>query len=213
MGAHMSISYAERLIRSSESWGTGGRYFERLLCLTRKVQAPILGARDGSKANIAIAMALLVLSIVAVVGAACGQAPPHTPDELDSAREALTSYFSLLQGGHYTEAIHYYGGDYEILRGWNPDVAGDDYATLFERGCTANGLMCLQMGKVVDEEQVSPSEFRFVVEFVNEDGTPFVLGPCCGATEEEMPPRTEFTFRVTKVDNRFLVQDLPVYVA
>jgi hypothetical protein len=208
----MSISYAERLIRSSESWGIGGRYFERVIYLTRKVQAPILGARDGSKANTTIAMALLALSIVAVVGAACGQAPPHTPDELDSAREALTSYFSLLQGGHYTEAIHYYGGDYEILRGWNPDVDPDDYVKLFERGCTANGLMCLQMGKVVDEEQESPSEFRFVLEFLSDDGTPFVLGPCCGATEEEMPPQTGFAFTVTKVDNRFLVRDLPVYV-
>ncbi len=180
-----------------------------------------------TKAKLTKGVSLLILSMLVLVGAACGTSPTATstpssapfstptqsiPTALESAREALSTYFSLLHAGRYSEAIEHYGGSYEILRVWNPDVDGDDYVTLFERGCTANGLMCVQMGKIVDQEQLSPTEFRFLVEFVNDDGTPFVLGPCCGATEEEMPPQREFTFTVTKVDNRFLVQDLPVYV-
>jgi hypothetical protein len=164
---------------------------------------------------VVLGMGVLVVSILALVGTACGTAPtptPSTSNELESARAALTSYFSLLHAGRYSEAIDHYGGDYEVLRGWNPDVNGDDYITLFELGCTANGLMCLELGGVVGEEQVSATEFRFVVEFVNDDGTVFVLGPCCGATEEEMPPQRQFTFVVKKVDSRYLVQDLPVYV-
>jgi hypothetical protein len=137
---------------------------------------------------------------------------PSTSDDVQGAAQALTSYSSLLHAGHYDEAAHHYGGDYDVLRGWNPDVNEDDYATLFERGCTANGLVCLPIGSVLHQHQVSPTEFRFVVEFINDDGTCFVLGPCCGATEEEMPPQTEFTLTVRKVDNSFLVQDLPVYV-
>lgn len=135
-----------------------------------------------------------------------------TPSNLERARESLTSYFSFLHARRYGEAIHYYGGTYDILRDWNPTVAKDDYATLFKNGCTINGLMCLRTKTTVREEGVSSTEFRFVVEFMNDDGTLFVHDPCCGATGTEMPPQTQFTFIVKNVDNKFLVQDLPVYV-
>ena len=135
-----------------------------------------------------------------------------TPNDLERAREALTSYFSLLHAGRYSEAIQYYGGTYDILRDWNPDVDKDDYATLFKRGCTDNGLRCLRINAIVRQEEVPPTEFRFMVEFMNDDGTLFVRGPCCGATETEMPPESQFAFTVRKVDNRFLAQELPVYV-
>ncbi len=180
-----------------------------------------------TKAKLTKGISFLILSMLVLVGAACGTSPTatptpssaplstptqSTPTDLESAREALSTYFSLLHAGRYSEAIEYYGGSYETLRVWNPDVDGDDYVTLFELGCTANGLMCLEMGRVVDQEQVSPSEFRFVVEFVNDDGSLFVLGPCCGETEEDMPPQSQFTVGVRKVDHRFLAQDLPVYM-
>jgi hypothetical protein len=87
----------------------------------------------------------------------------------------------------------------------------DDYATLFQRGCTSSGLRCLKIRTIVREEQVSPTEFSFVVEFINDDGTLFARGPCCG-TEERETPQTQFCFTVKKVGDRFLVQDLPVYV-
>jgi len=136
---------------------------------------------------------------------------PPTSSDLERAREALTSYFSLLHAGRYSEAIHYYGGNYDILRDWNPDLDEDDYAALFKRGCTTNGLRCLRTRIIVREEAVSSTEFGFIVEFMNDDGTVFVRGPCCG-TEEDEPPQTQFTFTVKKVDDRFLVQEMPVYV-
>ncbi len=149
--------------------------------------------------------------VLALVGAACGPAPTPTPSEVQGAREALTSYFSLLHAGRYSEATHYYGGTYDILRDWNPDVDEDDYATLFKRGCTSNGLRCLRIRIIAREEEISPTEFGFIVEFINDDGTLFARGPCCG-TEEEEPPQTQFCFTVKKVDDRFLVQEMPVYV-
>jgi hypothetical protein len=103
------------------------------------------------------------------------------------------------------------GGTYDILRDWNPTIAQDDYATLFKNGCAMNGLKCLSIRTIVREEQVSP-EFRFTVEFMNDDGTLFVRGPCCSATETELPPQTQFAYAVKKIEDRFLVQDLPVYV-
>lgn len=135
---------------------------------------------------------------------------PPTPD-VESTREALIAFFSLLHAERYGEAVNYYGGTYEILRDWNPDVDEDDYAALFKRGCTSNGLKCLGIGTIIREEEVSPTEVIFIVEFMNDDGTLFQRGPCCG-TEEEEPPQTQFCFMVKKVDDRFLVQEMPVYV-
>jgi hypothetical protein len=129
--------------------------------------------------------------------------PPAKTQDLDSVRQALMAYFSLLHEQRYSEAINYYGGTYDALRDWNPTVAQDDYATLFKNGCTMNGLKCLSLRTIVRGEKVSPIESRFTVEFTNDDGTLFVRGPC-GATETEMPPQTQFTYVVKKVGDRFL---------
>jgi hypothetical protein len=120
------------------------------------------------------------------------------------AQEALLTYFSLLHEQNYAEAANFYGGSYDLLRDWNPTIDPNDYAALFENGCTINGLMCLQVLNFV-EEQVSPDEFKFIVEFMNEDGSLFVSGP-------ETAPQSQFTYIVQKVDGRFLIQDLPIYV-
>ena len=137
---------------------------------------------------------------------------PIEAHDLGSARQALIAFFSRLHDKRYNEAVEYYGGPYDVLRDWNPTVARNDYSTLFKNGCTMNGLKCLRIRTIVHEEQVSPTEFRFIVEFVNDDGTLFVRGPCCGTTETEMPPQTQFAYTVKKIEDRFLVQDLPVYV-
>jgi hypothetical protein len=57
----------------------------------------------------------------------------------------------------------------------------------------------------VQEEEISLHEFKFVVEFMNEDGSLFVSGP-------ETSPQSQLTYTVMKVDVRFLVQELPAYV-
>jgi hypothetical protein len=120
------------------------------------------------------------------------------------AQEALLTYFSQLNEQNYAEAANFYGGSYDLLRDWNPTVDPNDYAALFGKGCTINGLVCLQVLNFA-EEQVSPDEFKFTVEFMNEDGSLFVSGP-------ETSPQSQFTFTVLKdEDGKFLVQDLPVY--
>ncbi len=51
-----------------------------------------------------------------------------------------------------------------------------------------------------------------MVRFLTPGGEVWTLGPCCGATEEEMPPVSEFTFTVRRTSNGSRVQTLPVYV-
>jgi len=158
-------------------------------------------------------MALIVtLGLVALV--ACAAPATGQPTDLDHARQTLVDFFSLLGNGEYGEAVERHADDaefYDTARMNNADVDPNDRVALMEAACTYQ-LRCLEILNVVNDEQVSDTEFLFVVEFENPDGTLFVLGPCCGADETEMPPVSQFEYRVEKVDSEFLVHGSPVYV-
>jgi hypothetical protein len=137
---------------------------------------------------------------------------PQDPEDLAAARAALTAYLEHLNEGRFEEAVKYYGGSYEELVYFNPDIDQSDHASLFEAACTINGMVCLPLMNVVDEAQISSAEFRITVELKDEDGKQFVFGPCCGADPAEEPPQTQFLYTVLKVDGEFLVQEPPIYV-
>jgi hypothetical protein len=127
------------------------------------------------------------------------------------ARRALETYFALLHAGRYTEAVAYYGGDYQVLRDRNPDVASDDYAKLLERACRPHGVQCMALKEIVAQVELSASEHHFMVRFVDHDGSTFARPLlCCGGSSETS--RDQFAYTVLKVDGRFLVQELPLYV-
>jgi hypothetical protein len=151
-----------------------------------------------------------------VSGEACGTFNPAVgSDDLASARAALEAFFDALNGGQYTKAAELYGGSYEELIGLNPDTDPNDHAALLERACTINGYQCLRVKNIVQQAQDWPDTYTFTVEFANPDGSLFVLGPCCGATETDMPPQSRFDFTVMKVPQAggmFRVQRLPVYM-
>ncbi len=156
-------------------------------------------------------VALMFIVIASVFMAGCALSPTPRPADIETARETLITFFSLLHDQRYGEALCYYSGSLDVLRDWNPAVA-EDKATLLKSACTLRGLQCLTIRAVLREEQVTPTEFRFLVQFTNEDGSLFTRGPCCGATETQMPTQSQFPFTVKQVDDRFLVQEMPVYV-
>jgi hypothetical protein len=127
-------------------------------------------------------------------GLAQARATRTALDDMSRALGALAQFFSALQDGRYTEAVSAYGGDYQVLRDWNPTVPPNDHATLFQRGCTVNGLQCLAVKAVVDQREVSPGEYTFTVQFARE------------------LPGEPFTYTVRKVGTQYLVQELPVHV-
>ena len=123
------------------------------------------------------------------------------------------AFFELLHAGEYGRASTYYGGEYEGMRDHNPGIAPDDYAALFQNACTVNGAQCLKVRRVTFLEQPSPAEFRFVVQFANEDGSLFWRGPCCGDDRPEMQRQDEFIYTVRiECTGRYLVMELPVYL-
>ena len=133
-----------------------------------------------------------------------------TTDDSDRARAALAAYLDALHSRQYATAATYYSGSYELLTGYNPDIASDDHVQLLERACTANGFQCLSVAQIVPDRVISPTQFGFLVEFANADGTPFVFTPPPGAIGH---PRARFQFTVVNEDGSFRVLELPPYVS
>jgi hypothetical protein len=136
------------------------------------------------------------------------------PADQELALESLTSFFDHLSAGRYEEASQLYGGSYEVLIATNPALDPQDHAALLRNACTTNGFQCLRVRSARAEMHVaSRMEFRFMVEFSTPDGRLFIRRQCCGASETDMPPQSEFLFTVTmSKDGEYRVQDLPVYV-
>jgi hypothetical protein len=136
----------------------------------------------------------------------------HASSETVLAIRALTDFFSHLHAGKYEQAVALYGGTYDVMIDHNPEIDPDDHVALFRNACTINGAQCLETGGVVLEEQSAPTEFRFTVQFKNDDGSQFELGPCCGETESDHPPQSVFIYTVVKtIAGDYVVLEMPVY--
>jgi hypothetical protein len=123
------------------------------------------------------------------------------------ALAALNDYYQSLNQGLYERAVAFYGGSYEELAYLNPTIDPDEKAELLRAGCEFNGFMCLAVLSSELVQVENQQEFIFELEFANSDGSLFVLGPCCGADEETMPPVSVFTVQV-RCDDEGLCQVL-----
>jgi hypothetical protein len=145
-------------------------------------------------------------------GGAVPEEPGTTPPDSALARAALERYWESLSAGRYGEAAALHGGDWREVEHW-VDPAGRD--TLSAEGFLARVcgglLVCgLRVGEVVAVEPLEAGAFRLTVTLVEAgSGRAFQRGPCCG---EEGEPQTEFRFDVRRHGDRFLVDDLPIYV-
>ncbi len=130
-----------------------------------------------------------------------------------SAHLTLTNFYDLLNQGAYAQAAGLYGGSYDTLRSYNPVIDPEEKAGLLEAGCKFNGFTCLKVLSAIPIQAGNPKIFEFEVTYANPDGSLFVLGPCCGETEENMPPQSTFIVHVTcENTDSCHVLDLPPYV-
>jgi len=130
-----------------------------------------------------------------------------------SAYSALLQFFDHLHTGHYQEAVNLYGGSYQLIIDQNPTIDPADNVALMKSACTTNGFQCLQLKVAGIEYKTSPNEYLFTVQFQNDDGSLFELGPCCGASETEQPPVSLFEVRVMQVaEGDFRILDMPPYM-
>ena len=150
--------------------------------------------------------------IIILFAAGCAAPPPATVSGADDARATLMEFLTLLNTGNYQEAVPLYGGEYEALQVFNPEIAPSDRLGLWRWACENRLLQCLEVRSAILLHQEGDT-YVFQVEFNNPDGSLFVLGPCCGANETEMPPVSEFEFTVTRnAEDRFVILNTPPYV-
>jgi hypothetical protein len=160
----------------------------------------------------------ILLSLLFLIGCASQPVTPSqvTPTSLPStigeAQETLVKFFDLLNKKQYTEADALYGGDYEQLKVFRSDADPSDHAGLWSNACELAGLQCLQV-RTATFKSLQGDIYIFQIEFSNPDDSLFVLGPCCGANETDMPPVSQFEYKIARnADGKFLVMDLPPYV-
>ena len=116
-----------------------------------------------------------------------------TDDQI--ALHVLVDFLDNLHHGKYDEAAQLYGGMYEIMIDHNPGLNPQDHSALLRNACSINGAQCLQVKSAGLDKKASDIEFIFKVDFLNTDGTLFVLGPCCGGNETDFPPESVFYLR------------------
>jgi len=153
------------------------------------------------------------LTIAVVFDATRSPAGTSGEDSLANAAEyALIAFFDTLSVGDYAAAVNLYGGEYDVLRSWNPLVPENDLETLLQHGCKGNGLQCLRVRRILDRQSLPGGSIRFHVEFSRPDGRLFVRGPCCGATAAQVPPDSVFSYDVRPFGDQYRVTGLPPYV-
>jgi len=138
--------------------------------------------------------------------------PTSLPSTASEAQAVLIKFFELLNSKQYAEADVFYGGDYEQLKIFSSDTDSADHAKLWADACQLAGLQCLEV-RSATFRNLQGDTYIFQVEFSNPDGSLFVLGPCCGANETEMPPISQFEYAVGRnSDHKYVVMNLPPYM-
>jgi hypothetical protein len=150
---------------------------------------------------------LLLLSGCVNAGAAA-----QTHRERARAEAAMLEFYALLHEGRYDEAASLYGGSYEILRGYNPDLDPEDRSGLLRSACTLNGFYCAPVRRVLEAVPRADGAFEFTVEFEGEDG-PFTLRACCDSSAEDLTGETQFQVGVLPSGGgEYRIESLPIYV-
>ena len=151
----------------------------------------------------------IIICILAVVLlSACALKTGDT----NQAHQVISTFFSELSKGNYAKAAKLYGGSYEILVSFNPEMDADDHAGLWQNGCQINGLQCLTTRTITYNESNDRGEYIFTVEFNAPDGDLFVLEACCGEDQSTLS-QFQFEYRVLEgKDGEFHVLDMPVYM-
>ncbi|HBK33789.1 TPA: hypothetical protein DEP34_03200 [Candidatus Uhrbacteria bacterium] len=126
----------------------------------------------------------------------------ETTDE-NEAEGVLITFLDSLYEKDYDAATAVYGGDYDQLRDWNPDVEPTDLALLWKRGCEQNGLQCMEIRNTDFASQPDKNMFFFNVWFNNPDRI---------SEFTQLGGTSMFSFAVIKTDQKkYLVITMPVY--
>lgn len=138
--------------------------------------------------------------------------PTALPSTMAETHDVLVKFLTYLHERNYADAVPMYGGEYESLQAFNPQIDPADKVALWAWACDNQLLQCLEV-RSATFTNLSGDSYIFQVEFSNPDGSLFVRSPCCGANETEMPPVSQFEYTVSRnADHRYVVMNPPPYV-
>lgn len=132
-----------------------------------------------------------------------------TVNTASEPEQALTSFFAALAAEDFEKAVAYF--DFE---GRGEPItyssANDSPARIMENYCSSTGT-CLNVKILKRLPSDRENQTKFLVQFIESDGSVYEFGPCCGANEEDQPTRTRFEYNVENIDGVYKVIDLPLY--
>jgi hypothetical protein len=121
-------------------------------------------------------------------------------EESDTPKGTLKLYFDALNKEDFDSVTRLYGGSYETLQGYNPNIDANNMIELMKSYCTINGGQIVNIDKIVSEEKKSEEEYIFKLTLKNKDGTPFQNGK-------------KYNYTVKNIEGHFTVLDLPPYLS
>lgn len=135
-------------------------------------------------------------------------------DDSIQAQETLISFFAYLSNQDFENALTLFelneaDNIWERLKDFSLPEDRNDKEKILQNYCQAIGT-CLP-ANVIQIQKEDNDTYNLLVQFQNPDTSIFVLGPCCGATEEEMPSQDKFEFKVKKINGTFKVATPPIY--
>jgi len=138
----------------------------------------------------------LILIMIVLLFAGCS----NTSENIDDPDKVLKEYFELLAKEDYEAAISYYGGSYEELEGYAPNVDPKDKPALYKNYVQVTGGALVRLDEIIKKEEVNSGHYNYVVSFETPDGEIFRNGQ-------------QYEYTVKKIDGRFKVMELIPYVA
>lgn len=139
----------------------------------------------------------ILITLLLVMTGCTGKAEEY-PDDPETLVQA---YFNSLYDENYEKVATYYGGTYEELQGYHPQMNGNDHAALFEAYIEITGGQLVNIESIIKINEIRTNEeYSFELTFIDKKGTSFREGMV-------------YTYSVKKVDGQYKVMELPPYLA
>ena len=125
-------------------------------------------------------MKRFVFLLLTIVLAGCAAQPINLPPPTQTlapvaieAHDVLINFLTWLHTKSYADAVPLYGGDYEQLQVFNPEIDSSNHLALWTWVCENQLLKCLEVRSATLKYQDGDT-YGFQVEFNNPDGSLFV---------------------------------------
>jgi len=136
----------------------------------------------------------------------------NTEDE-QMAINTLNQFFGYLHSKQYDQAMKIFSPsdrNWEMIESMSLENEKKSPSQIMKKYC--DSVRTCFRSEVLEVEEVEKNKYMLTVRFIQDDGEIFVLGPCCAATVEDMPPTKRFKYFVNKVNGQFKVITIPQFI-